>query len=90
MVEKLGKKERASGLSQWDSIPGPRWTGRKATMFWESLLKLNGIPMRDFIEELKRDNDSAKALERLFAKMNKRDAMRQKKRGTSGKGRWIR
>ncbi len=79
------------GREAWEEGTGIQFepVGTKAMMFWESLLKLNGIPERDFFKELKRDNDSTKALERVFVKMNRRAAMSQKK-VSSGKGRRTR
>ena len=65
-----------------------RWTGKKAAiMFWDWFLAANEIPKRDFMKELKREGDPAKALERLFAKMNKLAAIRQKLRSS---GKWRR
>ncbi len=62
-----------------------RRTDEEVAAPWKWLINANGIRECGFDKELKREGDSVKALERLFAKMNKRAAMRQKKL-SSGKG----
>lgn len=82
-----GKNEPKSGPSEWDSPPAVGWTGKKAQMFWDWFLEVNDISKFDFLEELKRDNNPANAIERLFAKMNKSAAMRRKKPRSEKRGR---
>ncbi len=85
MEPKVGKKAGEFISAECGSGPRLRWTGKKAMMFWKSFIKLNDIPKRGFIKELKRDGNPSRALERLFAKTNRRAAMRQKKL-SAGKG----
>jgi hypothetical protein len=77
----LQSKKQQSKVSpvNWDSIPGLKWTGEKAELFWEWFLEASEISKHDFLKELDVDNNPANAIDRLFAKMNKAEAARGKK-----------
>lgn len=77
--------ESEAASVDWNSTPAQEWTGKKAEEFWDWFLEANKISKHDFFKELKVDNNSTNALERIFAKMNKSATTRGKK-GRSAKG----
>jgi len=72
MTQQSRKKQLKSSSVKWNSTYIPRTTNREAELFWEWFLKANpDISSHDFLAVMKRDNNPANVLERLFVKMNK-------------------
>jgi hypothetical protein len=72
MTQQSRKKQLKSSSVKWNSTYIPGTSNREAELFWEWFLEANpDISSHDFLAEMKRDNNPANVLERLFVKMNK-------------------
>jgi len=63
-------KTMKAQAENWDRAYPPPMTYEEIAQFWKWFLKMNDVPKREFLKELKYDNNHLNALKHLFAKMN--------------------